>query len=336
MIRLLLTLLALLTVSLPRTVLSHPNDLHLLEVLETSEGRFDVVFKPGSRSRTLDEVSPAFPSSCKIIDAARPIELALGQAYGFWIQCPKLESDAAIGIEGMTSSTERVIARVSYADGTHFQTVLRPDHPELPLRGEKSLLFRTTQYLWLGIEHFATGFDHVLFVLGLILLIGETGRVRLKRLVATVTLFTLAHSLTLSLATLGVVRFPPPLIESLIALSILALATELVKHRRGVATLGVRKPWLIAFMFGLLHGFGFAGALAEVGLPQADIPFALLFFNLGIELAQVLFVVIVLIVLGGLAMAKRGWPSWTRTAPIYVIGTLAMFWTIDRIFAFFH
>jgi hypothetical protein len=330
----LVALLGLFILCLPATAAGHPNDLHLLEAREIAAGRFEVVFKPGSASRALSDVSPTFPSSCTLLEAERPIELAIGPAYGFLIDCPKLDEDSSIWVEGMTSPSERVLGRVTYRDGTELTTVLAPDHPALALKGKPSFATRSLVYLRMGVEHFATGFDHVLFVLGLILLIRESKTSRLKRLVATVTLFTLAHSLTLSLATLGVVAFPPALVESLIALSILAVAVELAKFRRGITTLGARKPWLIAFVFGLLHGFGFAGALREAGLPDSDIPLALLFFNTGIEVAQVLFVVAVLALCATLVKARRNWPSWAETAPIYVIGTLATFWTVDRIWAF--
>jgi hypothetical protein len=305
----LVALLGLFILCLPATAAGHPNDLHLLEAREIAAGRFEVVFKPGSASRALSDVSPTFPSSCTLLEAERPIELAIGPAYGFLIDCPKLDEDSSIWVEGMTSPSERVLGRVTYRDGTELTTVLAPDHPALALKGKPSFATRSLVYLRMGVEHFATGFDHVLFVLGLILLIRES-------------------------KTLGVVAFPPALVESLIALSILAVAVELAKFRRGITTLGARKPWLIAFVFGLLHGFGFAGALREAGLPDSDIPLALLFFNTGIEVAQVLFVVAVLALCATLVKARRNWPSWAETAPIYVIGTLATFWTVDRIWAF--
>jgi hydrogenase/urease accessory protein HupE len=185
----------------------------------------------------------------------------------------------------------------------------------------------------LGIEHILSGFDHLLFVLGLVLLVQGT-----RRLLGTITAFTAAHSLTLAGATLGWVHVPGPPVEASIALSIVFVASEIVHTRQGRYSVTQHYPWIVAFTFGLLHGFGFAGALAEVGLPQSSIPVALLFFNVGVEIGQLLFVGVVL------AVIAAGWragqrlrlsrPVWIwRIAP-YAIGALASFWVVERIAAF--
>jgi len=187
-------------------------------------------------------------------------------------------------------------------------------------------------YTILGVEHILAGFDHLLFVLALVLLVQGT------RLLITITAFTAAHSLTLAGATLGWVHVPGPPVEASIALSILFVASEIVHTRQGRFSVTQRYPWVVAFTFGLLHGFGFAGALAEVGLPESSIPIALLFFNVGVEIGQLVFVGIVwsVIALGWRAAQRLRWsqPAWLwRIAP-YAIGGLAGFWLVERIAAF--
>jgi hydrogenase/urease accessory protein HupE len=194
-------------------------------------------------------------------------------------------------------------------------------------------------YLRLGIEHILFGFDHLLFVLALVILVRNWRRVAL-----TVTSFTVAHSVTLAAATLGFVNVPGPPVEAAIALSIVLVAVEIVNARNGKRSLTAEWPWLIAFCFGLLHGLGFAGALAEVGLPQHAIPVALLFFNLGVEVGQLLFVVAILMA-GWLALrlaSLRLQPvavQWVSNrvdvTAAYLVGTLASYWLIERTAAFF-
>jgi hypothetical protein len=179
----------------------------------------------------------------------------------------------------------------------------------------------------LGVEDILLGFDHLLFVLALLLLVPNT-----RMLVWTITSFTLAHSVTLALATMGWVHMPQKPIEAVIALSILFVAMEIVHWKQGKPGITRRWPWLVAFTFGLLHGFGFAGALTEIGLPEHAIPLALLFFNLGVEAGQLMFIAAVLLLWAGLK--RMTWPDWAWRVPVYAIGSLAAFWTIDRITGF--
>ena len=194
-----------------------------------------------------------------------------------------------------------------------------------------------TAYLGLGVEHILFGVDHLIFVLALILLVKGW-----KRVLLTVTAFTVAHSITLGAATLGYLNVPGPPVEAAIALSIVLVAVEIVNVSRGQESLAARIPWLIAFAFGLLHGLGFAGALSEVGLPGHAIPVALLFFNIGVELGQLLFVAAVMLL-------YSGWQRlWLRVAPVgatqshslptigaaYCIGGIASFWLIERVYVF--
>lgn len=182
------------------------------------------------------------------------------------------------------------------------------------------------RYLTLGIEHILEGFDHLLFILGLLLIVKGTWR-----LVKTITAFTIAHSITLGLATLGVVNVPSAPVEATIALSIVFLAVEIVYASRGKFHLTHKKPWLIAFGFGLLHGLGFAGALSEIGLPQGEIPVALLFFNIGVEVGQLIFVASILACGWCLNQFSKRYPYWVRMIPSYGIGTIACFWLFERV-----
>jgi hypothetical protein len=188
-------------------------------------------------------------------------------------------------------------------------------------------------YTVLGIEHILTGFDHLLYVLGMLILVGGW-----RRIVATMSAFTATHSLTLTAAALGWVHVPQPPVEACIALSILFVAREIVQVHRGRPGITARWPWVVSFAFGLMHGFGFAGALAEVGLPQSSIPIALLFFNVGVEIGQLMFVGAALTVIAvGWRAAQRLRLSQTvwlwRIAP-YAIGALASFWLVERVAAF--
>jgi hydrogenase/urease accessory protein HupE len=178
------------------------------------------------------------------------------------------------------------------------------------------------------VEHIWFGIDHLLFVLALIII-----TVGFKKIVKTITAFTLAHSITLSMAVLGVANLPGPPVEAVIALSIVFLALEIIRKVQGQETLTSQKPWIVAFSFGLLHGFGFAGALADIGLPQTEIPLALAFFNIGVELGQIVFVLAILGLLRLLSI-KKNWPLIWKKVPAYAIGTVAAFWTIERLVGF--
>jgi hydrogenase/urease accessory protein HupE len=188
-----------------------------------------------------------------------------------------------------------------------------------------SPFWRAGAHLTLGIEHILTGIDHLLFVLCLLILVDGW-----RRLVTTVSAFTVAHSLTLGAATLGLATVPQAPVEAVIALSIVFVAGEIVHGVRGRPGITARAPWAIAFVFGLLHGFGFAGALLEAGLPDNAVPLALLFFNLGVEVGQLAFVVLVLVALQAWRRLPLRAPAWTSAAVAYLVGSVAMYWTIER------
>jgi hydrogenase/urease accessory protein HupE len=232
-------------------------------------------------------------------------------------------------IDGLETTLTDVLVRVAFTDGSTWVHRLTPRQPASLIPARPNAWSVAGTYLALGVEHILTGIDHLLFVLALLLLTTGTWR-----LVKTVTAFTVAHSITLGLATLGIVHVPSRPVEAVIALSIVFVAAEIVQARRGRAGLAAQMPWIVAFIFGLLHGFGFAGALSEVGLPEGHIPVALLFFNLGVEVGQLLFVAAVLALVAGTRRIPMVWPRWAGLVPPYAIGSLAMFWVIQRVAAF--
>ncbi|MEJ2113921.1 MAG: HupE/UreJ family protein [Flavobacteriaceae bacterium] len=233
-----------------------------------------------------------------------------------------------LSIVNLKKTMVDVLVTLEYLDGEKVTLMLKPDSPEILLPGKASKWQVIKTYTILGIEHILLGFDHLLFVLALLIL--STG---FKKLLKTVTAFTVAHSITLSFSVLGLATLPGPPVEAVIALSIVFLAMEIVKVQQGKPSLTSQKPWLVAFSFGLLHGFGFAGALIDIGLPQTEIPLALATFNIGVELGQIIFVVVVLASLRLLAL-KKEWPNVVKQIPAYGIGSLAAFWLIERIAGF--
>ena len=227
---------------------------------------------------------------------------------------------------GLEATITDVFIRFIWLDGTQTTAIARPNRPWVEIVAQRSAWQVAWDYTVLGVDHILSGFDHLTFVLALLLIVSGA-----RRLLVTVTSFTLAHSITLAAATLGVMWVPGPPVEATIALSILFLASELVKVNRGQTSLTARYPWVVAFTFGLLHGFGFAGALGAVGLPQNEIPLALLMFNVGVELGQLLFIAAVLALLAVVRKVRTEWPDWAHQLPAYGIGSIAAFWFIERI-----
>jgi hydrogenase/urease accessory protein HupE len=300
-----------------------------LEIKEVTPVTYSVLWKVPMRGVMRLQLDPQFPASCN--QAVPPAAHSTGSAMiSRWtIRCADGLANQQIVITGLENTLTDVLARVQHLDGAVQTTRIKPDEPSFIVTGSPNKLSVMTTYLWLGVEHILLGIDHLLFVFALLLIV-----VGIKRLVWTITAFTLAHSITLAMATLGFVQVPQAPVEAVIALSILFLAVELVKQQQGKKDIAMRAPWIVAFIFGLLHGFGFAGALAETGLPQTEIPLALLMFNVGVELGQLAFVAIVM-ASGWLIHHTRAFPI--RSAEMvttYVIGSIAAFWTIERIAGF--
>jgi hypothetical protein len=231
-----------------------------------------------------------------------------------------------IDFVGLQATITEVLTRVSMHEGGPSTTIVRPSEPWLDVPSAQTWLEVALTYLRQGIEHILLGIDHLLFVAALLLIVRDW-----RVLVKTITAFTVAHSITLSLATFGWVALPPAPVEAMIALSILLVAGEIVRMERGETSLTITWPWVVAFGFGLLHGFGFAGALVELGLPRGDIPLALFSFNVGVELGQLAFVAMVLLLASGLRQLGIVWPKRAELAPAYLVGTLGAFWLLQRL-----
>jgi len=309
----------------PVTVSSHPLDPALLELV-SHDSRVDVLWKaslgrPGSRP-----LVPILPARCTPVSAP-VLRQARGTISQRWtVDCGKRGLlGAPIRIEGLSARGTDALVRIRTQDGHLIQAVLRPDEPFFTVSKGTTRVDVATDYIKLGFEHILTGPDHLLFILGLVLLVQGW-----RLLLWTITSFTVGHSITLSLAVLGFVNYPPRPVEVLIALSIFVVAVELVRSAEGRVLWIRRFPWALAFVFGLLHGLGFAGALSQVGLPAGEIPLALFSFNIGIEIGQLLFVAIVIAVRAALAWTPVCWPTPTQLIPAYVIGSLSAFWVFER------
>jgi len=299
-----------------------------LEVREEAAGIFDVLWKTpmlGAARLALEpEFSGEVTRTSPVITRRPP-----GAAVQTWtIRAPHLRGQT-VTIAGLEDTMTDALVRIEFADGSAWTQRLTPDRPTATIPARESAFTVAGVYLTLGVEHILTGVDHLLFVLALLIIARERWR-----LLKTVTAFTVAHSITLALATLGFVHVPQRPVEAVIALSIAFVAVEIVRGRYGYAGVTARAPWIIAFAFGLLHGFGFAGALSEVGLPEGHIPLALLFFNVGVELGQLVFIAAVL---GSAWLIRRvavRLPRWAELAPPYAVGSVAMLWVFQRVAAF--
>ena len=309
-----------------------------LEIREAAGDRYDVVWKVPARGEYRLSMYVRLPENCS---GAPSHGAFVGAAFveQWQASCPGGLVGRTITIDGLSSTRTDVLARVARLDGTTQTTRLTPDQTAFEVTAAPSAWQVAHTYLVLGVEHILLGIDHLLFVLGLLFLVSNW-----RRLVATVTAFTVAHSITLAMATLGLVHVAQAPVEATIALSVMFVAAEIIHSARGRVGLAARAPWIVAFVFGLLHGFGFAGALKEVGLPEQDIPLALLFFNVGVEIGQLLFIAAAVAVLSLAArVLSRGetgdrspWHAETliRMPVAYLIGSVAAFWVVQRVLAF--
>ncbi|MEM8963898.1 MAG: HupE/UreJ family protein [Acidobacteriota bacterium] len=298
----------------------------LLELEETSLTRVTVSWKQPTVKVRGSELRPVLPAACSGVGAPVIEREGTGMRARWEIDCPTGLNGTSVGVEGIASSRADVLLRVDLLDGRAMRHVLTADAPSYRIDGATGALDVLRDYGVLGVEHILVGWDHLLFVLALVLIVGWG-----RSLLFTITAFTLGHSITLGLASLGVVTVPQAPVEAAIAISIYVLAIELMLTWRGHTTLTRRRPWLVASAFGLLHGLGFAGALSEIGLPSGEIPLALFAFNLGIELGQLLFVGAVLLVTAAAMRLPVVWPRWSVAVPAYGIGAMAVFWAIERV-----
>ena len=302
----------------------------LLDIKEQNTSLFAVTWKVPTRGDRVLAITPQLPESLERVGSP-----SVQDVPGARIEHTTYKNNAAtltgqtIVIDGLQAVQTDVLLLIQLQDGTQHSAILRPASPAFTIPLEASKLEVAADYWRLGTIHILEGADHLLFVLALLLIVSGLGE-----LVKAVTAFTVAHSITLALATLGVVHMPAAPTEAIIALSILFLATEIIHKHNGQISLTERYPWVIAFAFGLFHGLGFAGALSEIGVPQHEVPLALLMFNVGVETGQLLFIAVVVSLMGlfrrlSLQVPQGAW----RVAP-YTIGSVAAFWTIQRVMSF--
>jgi len=302
---------------------SHPLAPALLELKENANGHVDVLWKRSSLSVPGSQIEPVAPPDCPVIEDTRVERQGVAVLLRWRIDCGEAGLvGRAVRVDGLGPAKIDTLVRIELADGRMIQRVLRRAEPDMivPARASKWQVF--LDYMKIGFDHILSGADHLLFVFGLFLLCAST-----KPLIQTVTSFTVGHSITLSLAALGYANFPSGPIEVLIAASVLVLAVELARDE-AKPTLMRRYPWPMALVFGLLHGLGFAGALREVGLPQGEIPLALFSFNVGIELGQLAFV---LVLAACVPLVRRLPFAMPTRVAVYAMGSMAAFWMFQRI-----
>jgi hydrogenase/urease accessory protein HupE len=325
-----LALLAtIVTLVAPPPVAAHELQPGFLELKEVAPGRYDVLWKLPSLGEASDvrmPLAPIFPETCRQLGEARTERSGTAWVFTARLDCKGGLAGRMLAIEGLEAFTTDVLVRVQQADGRVETHLLKPVQPSVTLRSADDLRRGAWAYLYLGIEHILLGVDHLLFVLGLLLIVRDRWM-----LVKTVTAFTIAHSITLAVATFGIATVPAAALNAAIALSILFLGPEIVRRWRGETSFTIRHPWVVAFAFGLLHGFGFASGLAQLGLPKGEIPLALLLFNVGVELGQLAFVLLIVLLERAFRQLQIHWPIIVQRLPGYVVGALGAFWTIQRV-----
>jgi len=306
---------------------AHESRPAYLEIKETAPGQFSVLW------RTPVLAGMRLPLVLKMPDGVRNVkepvtqELADSLLERRWIDAgPDGLAGKRVELAGLQFTITDALVRVELLDGRTFQTIARPSQPWVEIAASQSGWQVMGTYIVEGVRHILFGADHLLFVLGLLLIVKSRWM-----LVKTVTAFTVAHSITLASATLGYADAPMLPLNVAIALSILFLGPEIVRSWRGETSFTIRHPWVVAFVFGLLHGFGFASALTGAGLPRADLPLALLSFNVGVEAGQLGFVALILAMERSFRVLEIRWPRWVQALPGYTVGTLGAFWTVQRL-----
>lgn len=326
--RLLGLLLLAVCLSGARAADAHAFAPSLLRVVEGADQGLNVVWKtPTEQGPGNVPLRPEWPEACDPVRESPPQTEGTATVTASRLQCRDLGEDGLVGetlgLSGLDANQASALVVVELRDGSTHQQVLNSDQPAWVVPAQASAMGVALDYAALGIEHIWGGIDHLLFVFGLLLLVGGG-----RRLLWTTTAFTVGHSVTLSLVVLGLIRYPVALVEFTIALSIFVLAVELARGETDNALR--RHPWWLAGGFGLLHGMGFAGALAETGLPEGNVPLALLFFNVGIEAGQIAFL---LACLGLWALVRRPVARWRprlMAVPVYALGALSAMWCIER------
>lgn len=306
---------------------AHADELRpgYLELTQKTPATWHMVWKAPIKGGLATHARPALPKFCAVSEPRRELVAAAVVAVSD-VTCTQALAGQPVGLTGLDDSFTDALVRIAPLGRPVQAARLTADHPmaTIAARAQSGQVART--YFVLGVEHILTGYDHLLFVLSLVLLLGGGWTIA-----KTVTAFTVAHSLTLIATTLHLISLPRQPVEICIALSIVFLAVEIVKAAPDKPRLSQRLPWLVAFPFGLLHGFGFAGALAEIGLPEGEVPVALLTFNLGVELGQLIIVAGGLLVLAAIARFAAAQFRLARIGAAYAIGSVASFWMLERV-----
>ena len=306
---------------------AHESRPAYLEIKETAPGQFSVLWRTPVLAGMRLPIVLKLPQGVKNLKEPAVQELTDSLVERRWIDAgPNGLARKRIEIAGLQFTITDALVRVELLDGRTMQTIARPSQPWIEIPASQSRWEVMGTYIVEGIRHILFGADHLLFVLGLLLIVGNAWM-----LVKTITAFTVAHSITLAVATLGDAQAPALPLNAAIALSILFLGPEIVRVWRGETSFTIRHPWVVAFAFGLLHGFGFATAMTSAGLPRQDLPLALLSFNLGVELGQLGFVALVLAMGHSFRVLEVRWPRWVQALPGYTVGTLGAFWAIQRV-----
>ena len=301
-----------------------------LELRQTGAATYDALWKvPGRGDNLRLGLYVELPAGCTNVTEPQASMADAAYTERWTLKCARGLTGGTVQIAGLAATTTDVLVRVDRLDGTTQVARVTPSLPSFVVEATPRALEVARTYSVLGIEHILTGIDHLLFVLALLIITGGGWK-----LVKTVTAFTISHSLTLTAATLGFVHVPQRPVEAVIALSIVFVAAEIVRMHNGQESITARAPWLVAFTFGLMHGLGFASGLSEAGLPAGHIPTALLFFSAGVETGHFLFIGVVLLLIAQARRIRVDFPVWTELVPAYGIGTVAMFWFIQRTLTF--
>jgi hydrogenase/urease accessory protein HupE len=312
---------------LPAAARAHEARPAYLEITETAPGRFDVMWRTPVLAGMRLRVAMQLPADLKNEKEPAVQELADSLVERRWIRAGEGGlAGKRIEFPGLQASITDVLVRIEMLDGRKWTAVARPSQPWVQIAASQTRLEVVGTYVVEGIRHILFGADHMLFVLGLLLIVRNRWM-----LVKTVTAFTVAHSITLAVATFGIADVPVAPLNAAIALSILFLGPEIVRTWRGETSFTIRHPWVVAFAFGLLHGFGFASALTGAGLPRAELPLALVSFNVGVEIGQLGFIALFLALERSFRVLDVRWPRWAQALPGYTVGSLGAFWTIQRV-----
>jgi hydrogenase/urease accessory protein HupE len=324
-----LVFLAMVSVFLALPAAAHELMPAYLDIDEIAAERYAISWKVPARGEMKLALYVELPAGCRQVTEPAGGHVESAHVTRWQSICDGGLAGKTISINGLSSTYTDALVRITHLTGMHQTSRISPDGPDMVVAASPTAIDTARTYFLLGMEHIMLGFDHLLFVFALLLLIS-----RPKTLVLTITSFTVAHSITLAFATMGIAAMAQPPIEALIALSIMFVASEIIRSYRGSRDLSSRYPWLISFIFGLLHGFGFGGALRDIGLPQTDVPLALLTFNLGVEAGQLIFVGLALAALACIRLLVSHDLSRLRYWLAYLIGTMSAFWFVQRVAGF--